>query len=95
MEYLRQLVSIAAVLGLLMAVLYWLKRQAGGSVRMGWRDRTGRSVEVVERAALTPQHSLHVVRVKRDLFLFSAGPGGVALVRKLEDVAAEPKEGTP
>lgn len=85
MDYIRQLVSIAGVLALLMVIVYILRRRAGGVLGVRLRSQNGRTLEVVERTALTPQHSLHVVRVRKDLFLFSAGPGGVALLKKLED----------
>jgi flagellar biogenesis protein FliO len=84
-DYIRQLVSIVGVLALLMAVVYILRRRAGGVLGVRLRPQNGRTLQVVERAALTPQHSLHVVRVSKDLLLFSAGPGGVALLRKVED----------
>jgi flagellar biogenesis protein FliO len=84
-DYIRQLVSIAGVLGLLLAVLYILRRRAGSVIGVRAGARNGRTLQVVERAALTPQHSLHVVRVRNDLFLFSAGTGGVALLKKLDD----------
>jgi flagellar biogenesis protein FliO len=85
MDDIRQLVSIAGVLGLLIAMVYLLRRRAGGVLGVRLRSPNGRTLQVIERGALTPHHSLHVVRVRQDLFLFAAGPGGVALIKKLED----------
>jgi len=85
MDYIRQLVSIAGVLGLLIAMVFVLRRRAGGVLGVRLRSMNGRTLQVVERAALTPHHSLHVVRVRQDLFLFASGPGGVALMKKLEE----------
>jgi flagellar biogenesis protein FliO len=84
-DYIRQLVSVAGVLALLMAMVYILRRRTGGVLGLRLRSQNGRTLEVIERVVLTPQHSLHVVRVRKDLLLFSAGPGGVALLKKLED----------
>ena len=83
-DYARQFLSVAGVLGVLLVALYLLKRHAGGVAGLRLRAAKTRTLEVVERTILTPQHSLHVVRVGTELILFSAGPGGVALIKSLE-----------
>lgn len=53
--------------------------------RQGWAQLRTRSagperrMELVERLALSPQHSLHLVRVNGRLLLVSNGPGGSAM----------------
>ena len=89
MDTARQLVSVVAGLGLLLAAAYLLRRHTGGAGGFRLTPRKARTVEVMERVALTPQHSLHVVRVAGEVLLFSAGPGGARVVRKLEPGAAE------
>ena len=79
--------SIVAVLGILLAVAYLLRRRGGG-FRLGMPKT--RTVEVMERVALTPQHSLHVVRVAGELLLLSAGPGGVGVISNLNRIENAP-----
>ena len=97
MESARQIVSVAAVLGLLLAAAYLLRRHAGSAAGFRFGPRRTRTIEVIERVALTPQHSLHVVRLAGELVLFSAGPGGVRMVvRNLPAPnAGEPSVRTP
>jgi hypothetical protein len=64
MDVLRQVFSVLLVLSLLGAVL-WLLRRSGrisfqGLARTRVQGNT-RSLIVVERLALTPQHALHLV----------------------------------
>lgn len=75
--------SVVAVLGLLLVVAYLLRRHPGGARGFRLRPQKTRTVEVIERVVLTPQHSLHVVKVAGELLLLSAGPGGVGVIRKL------------
>ena len=73
MDVLRQVFSVLLVFSLLGAVLWTLRR--GGRVSFQGLARTRvlghtKSMVAVERLALTPQHTLHVVRVNgRELVL--------------------------
>ncbi len=73
-----QLLAVSAVLGLLAAALLWLRR-AGPGV---WRARAanGRRLEIVERLPLTPQHSLHLVRLCGRDMLIATTPSGCSLL---------------
>ena len=62
MDYIGQLLAAAAVLGLLGTALWWLKRRGLAGLAAGPRSG-GRKLETLERLALTPQHTLHLVRV--------------------------------
>ena len=79
MEYFQPLAAVAAVLGGLAAALWWLRRR-------GWAGRLParkKKLECVERLALSPQHSLHLVRAAGRLMLVSSSPGGCALIGEL------------
>ena len=84
----RQLVSVASVLGLLLLVLYLLRRYRGNGALFQFRAARGSLVRVVERIALTPQHSLHVVTIGDETVILAAGPGGVRVVRKVRPAQA-------
>jgi flagellar biogenesis protein FliO len=60
----KQAGSILLVFGLLAAAL-WLIRRRGGLSRTPWRERARRSrcIKPIERVALTPQHSVHLLRI--------------------------------
>jgi flagellar biogenesis protein FliO len=83
MDIVRQSLAITFVLALLWAAL-WLLRKKGAiqiSPRKG-RGRTG-VLEARARLALTPQHSIHLVRIgQRDLVL-ALHPSGVKLLAEL------------
>ena len=75
MEWIRQVLAVSGVLLLLGAALWWLRRK--GLAQYGTRSSTGarkRTLESVERLALGPQHSLHLVRLAgRGLLVGASG----------------------
>lgn len=81
MEWMEQLLAVTAVLGLLFVSLWVLKRK--GLVRNGFRRpaRPGQPrLEVIDRLALTPQHSLHLVRLADRTLLVGLSPQGCNLL---------------
>ena len=75
----QQFAGVAVVLCLLGVTLWWLRRR--GYEAMGRRD--GRRLQALERLALGPQHSLHLVRIGRKVAVVSCSPGGCALLQTL------------
>jgi len=80
MELARQVVSVLAVFALLGAVLWMLRRGGLASVRGLRAGARERRLESLERLTLTPQHSLHLVRVGRQEVVVAAHPRGCALL---------------
>jgi flagellar biogenesis protein FliO len=81
METLRQTGAALFVLGLLGVLLYWLRGKGlanFGGVRA--RRGSGRRMESLERLTLSPQHSLHLVRVGGRVLLVASAPGGCTVV---------------
>jgi len=81
MEGTEQLLAVIVVLGLLSGSLWLLKRK--GLVRTSFRRpvRPGEPrLEVIDRLALTPQHSLHLVRVADPTLLVGLSPQGCNLL---------------
>jgi len=78
---LQQFVIVLAVLGLLCAALWILKRK--GWARTGLRrpreDGQPR-LEVIDRLPLTPNHSLHLVRLADRTLLIGLSPSGCNLL---------------
>ena len=70
MDFGQQYLAVAAVLGLLGAGLWWLR--GGGYAAAGRPGRSGRRLEALERLALSPQHSLHVVRAGSSVVLLAS-----------------------
>jgi hypothetical protein len=71
--------AVAGVLGLLGATLWWLRSR--GLVALGPRGGGRvRQLEAVERLALSPQHTLHVVRYGGRRLLVAASPAGCAVL---------------
>jgi flagellar biosynthetic protein FliO len=82
MELVGQMTAVAGVLTLLAAVLWWLRRRGYARVAMLSPGR-GRRMERLERLALSPQHSLHLVRLGDTALLVAASPGGCFLLQSL------------
>ncbi len=70
---------VAAILGLAAVVLWMAARRPGGLV-FG-RARASGPAELVQRLPLTPQHSLHLIRVEGETLVVLTYPGGAAVSR--------------
>ncbi|MCC7176130.1 MAG: flagellar biosynthetic protein FliO [Bryobacterales bacterium] len=91
MDWIRQLLTAGAVIGLLAAALAWLRKRGlarAGSHPGGAARR--RRLEVLDRVALTAQHSLHLIRVDGQVILVGRSPGGLA---RLGGAVERPGEG--
>jgi len=81
MEILQQVGAVAGVLLLLIAALWWLRRRgfAAGAGRPG----AARRLECLERMALGPQQTLHLLRLGEQALLVASWPSGCSLLRSL------------
>ena len=87
MEPMEQGAAVLLVLVLLGATLYALR---GKGLQMVMARRAGggsqRQLESIERLPLTPQHSLHLVRVEDRTVLIAVSPSGCSILdRSLEN----------
>jgi flagellar biogenesis protein FliO len=81
MEYTEQLVAAAGVLGLLGTVLWYARKRgwaAGSSV-----GRACRRLEAIERLALGPHHTLHLVRVGDEELVVACSAAGCVLLDRV------------
>lgn len=82
MEVIRQFGAIALTLALLAASLWWLRRK--GTVQ--WtaapfrRARSGKVLEVIESRALSPGHTLHLIRIADRVMALATHSGGCTLL---------------
>jgi flagellar biosynthetic protein FliO len=90
MEGIQQVAAVAAVLGLLGATLWWLRRRGFATLAMG-RKPGGRRMECLERLSLGPQQTLHLVRVGQTALLLASSPAGCSLMRSFScgEIAGE------
>ena len=79
MDVFREVASVAAVLCLLGAVL-WVLRRRGWAAPGPLRRARGRRMECVERLALGPQHAIHLIRLGGRGLLIASSPSGCALM---------------
>jgi flagellar biogenesis protein FliO len=79
MEMMQPLLAVLGVFLLLGASLWWLRHKGLAQFTAG-SSRAGRRLELLERLALTPQHSLHLVRVDGRTILIALSPSGCGLV---------------
>jgi len=81
MEPIRQILAVLLVLGLLGGALYWLRTK--GAARLtgnGFRRPAKRQMRSIEQLRLTPQHSLHMVKVGERVMLVALSPGGCSVL---------------
>lgn len=94
-EVIRQLLTALFVLGILVAMVWHLRgrnagtavnRKAVGLAVRSWLKMTPPmgTIEVVERKALTPQHSLHRFQISGREFLIATHPQGCQLIAELD-----------
>ncbi len=89
MEWIRQLAAIGLVFGLLAAAL-WALRRRGIAARGPWLGarKAGKRLVLVERLALSPQHSLHLVRLGERELLIGTHAGGCAVLESMPPAPA-------
>jgi flagellar biosynthetic protein FliO len=81
MESMEQLTAVIVVLGLLCGSLWLLKRKGWARTSFRRPARAGQPrLEVLDRLSLTPQHSLHLVRVADRTLLVGLSPQGCNLL---------------
>ncbi len=81
MELGAQIGAAAGVILLLAAFLWGLHRKGWARFSSGCRrPSSGRRLELVERLALAPQHSLHLVRVEDRLLLVGQSASGLSML---------------
>ena len=81
MDAMQPLLAVVFVLGLLGGTLYWLR--AKGVARFNGKGLSragGKRMQTLERLALTPQHSLHLVSVSGKTLLVAVSPGGCTVL---------------
>lgn len=81
MESIQQALTVVAVLAVLACTLYWLRARGMAQFSMpGFRSGAPRRMQSVERLPLTPQHSLHLIRVGGRELLVAVFPGGCSIM---------------
>ena len=85
----EQTLAVLLVLGLLSTTLWLLRRKGVAGMRFGLteRSRAQKQLEVMERVVLTPQHSLHLVRVRDQLVLVGLSPGSCSHLQTFPGLA--------
>ena len=81
MDFGQQYLGVGIVLGLLGLALWWLRRRGYAAVMPS--RRAGRKMESIERLALGPQHTLHLVRIGGTALLVACSPAGCALLQSI------------
>ena len=84
----QQILSVFLVLGLLVGLLWLLRNRGMALPRAAARRKSGRHLESIARLPLTPQHSVHLVRVSDHAVLLALSPSGCTLVERMEWNAA-------
>lgn len=82
METIEQAMAVMGVLGLLLAIMWWLRRRGLAAVTLPGRG-TGRRLQMLERLALGPQQFLHLVRVDDGVLLLASTPAGCVLIERV------------
>ena len=81
MELVSQRVAVIAVLAALGGALWWLRRKGlAHFAPAGGQRKAGRRLELMERLTLTPQHSLHLVRIADKSVLIALSPSGCTVL---------------
>lgn len=89
MEVVGQLTAVAAVLGLLAASLWWLRRRGFAAPVLARRSH-GRLLKSLERLPLGPQHTLHLIRLGEKALVIGCSPAGCTVLATLTGPEIEP-----
>jgi flagellar biogenesis protein FliO len=81
MEFLQQGLALVLVFGLLGTALWFVKTRQNPNLRV----RGERRIQVLERVALTPQHTLCLVKVDDRLVMIGTAPSSCQVIQTVED----------
>jgi flagellar biogenesis protein FliO len=81
MEFFQQGLALVVVFGLLGTALCFVKTRRNPNLRI----RGERRIQVLERVALTPQHTLCLVKVDDRLVMIGTAPSSCQVIQTLED----------
>jgi len=84
--------AVLGVLAVLATALWWLRKKGGVRLLRPRLRRASRRLESMERLALSPHHTLHLVRVDDRAILMAQSPSGLVLV---EGAGSEPGRPAP
>ena len=91
MEGTQQVLGVLFVLALLGGTLWWLRSR--GLAQFGLKIPGGsgkpRSMKVLERLPLSPQHSLYLVEIAGGTVLVATSPTGCAILDRLPQAVRE------
>jgi flagellar biogenesis protein FliO len=90
MDVLQQMTGVAVVFALLGVTILVLRRN-GLAQLMVRKPQGERRLQLVERLSLTPQHSVHLVRLDKTLMVIGVSPTGCNVL----DSRVEATEGKP
>jgi flagellar biogenesis protein FliO len=95
MEVMGQIAAVAGVLALLGVTLWWLRRRGFAGMPLARRPAR-RRLECLERLPLSPQHTLHLVRLGEAALLVASSPAGCSLMGSFSPGQIEvPRKATP
>jgi flagellar biosynthetic protein FliO len=80
MDSIQQGLAVITVLALLGGCLWLLRRKGMAAFTLRAGSGSGRRMQLIERLALTPQHSLILVQVAGRVLLVGTSPSGCALL---------------
>jgi flagellar biosynthetic protein FliO len=85
MDYLVQMSGVLFVMVLMAGLLWLLRRKGIAQFPALTRNRTQQPLlHVVDRLALTPQHSVHLVKVADRAILVGVSPSGCSFLQNVE-----------
>ena len=83
MDAIQPIAAVVLVLSLLGGALFFLKKRGAASFHLpgsGSRRAGQRRMEVIERVTLSPQHSLHLVRIGDRTVVVATAPSSCRLL---------------
>jgi hypothetical protein len=83
MELIAQLAAVGAVLAGLAAFSWWMRKRGFATNGLG-HTRRARRLESMERLALSPQHTLHLVKLGRRALIVASSAAGCTLLESMD-----------
>lgn len=82
MDFIPQFTAVGAVM-LLLGFTLWFLRRRGFAAALAVRKSSGRRMVCLERLPLSPQHTLHLIKLGGRVLLVSSSPSGCSLMERI------------